>query len=262
LKVLFGQDGVLGRLLHDNAPVHQAFEINEAFSHEFLEAVEAGDLDDAQVFGFFQNVQGARLKLRRGHHLQVVLADDFRRGFVQRPVEHRGAPERRDAVRHVGLVVGLGRGVAPGGAAGVVVLQDDAGRFFVQKFDDIEAVVQVGEVGLAGVLARLEHAGFVQGAHQPQAGFDEPAGSQGEVAPHQLVEGRLLVGVFPVAQPAFDDLPAFGVGNLPGALAVHQLLVAEVMVISGGKWSARMVRYMALVVLMVGSPWGSELGAA
>ena len=99
------------------------------------------------------------------------------------------------------------------------MLQDRRGGLLLQVFDDIEAVVQVGQVGLARVLARLDHGRLVDGAGEAVARVQEVAAAQGEVAAHQLVEGRLLAGVFAVAQPHFDDL-ALGVGQLPGAFAV------------------------------------------
>ena len=191
-----------------------------------LQAVEAGDPDDAQVLGLFQDVQGACLEIRRGQHLQVVPGHQFGGGLIQGPVEDRGAPERGDAVRHIGLIVGRGQGVGPGRAAGVIVLEDHRGGLFLETLDDVQAVVQVREVGLARVLAGLDHGRFIDGAGQAVIGVQEMALPQGQVAPHQLIEGRLLAGVLPVAQPHLDDLP-FGVGQFPGALAVDELLVAK-----------------------------------
>ena len=191
-----------------------------------LEAVEAGYFDDPQVLGLFQDVQGAGLEVRGGEDLQVVLRHQFGGGLVQGPVEDRGAPEGGDAVRHIGLVVGRGQGIGPGGAAGVVVLEDHRGGFLLEPLDDIQAVVQVRQVGLARVLAGLDHGRFIDGAGEPVIGVQEVTLPQGQVAPHQFVEGGFLAGVLPVAQPHLDDL-AFGVGQFPGALAVDELLVAE-----------------------------------
>ena len=249
LKSAYLEDGVQGRLLDDEAAVDQGLEFHGAGVHQVLELAEVGDLDDAQVLGLFQDVQGAGLEIRGGHHLQVILGHQFGGGLIQGPVEDRAAPEGGDAVGHVGPVVGLGQGAGPGGAAGVVVLQDGGGGLGLQVLDDIKAVVQVGQVGLAGVLARLDHGRLVNGAGEAVIGVQEVAAAQGEVAAHQFVERRLLAGIFAVAQPHFDDL-ALGVGHLPGAFAVDQLLVAEGDGQVGGKWSAITVRYMALISLI------------
>ena len=185
-----------------------------------------GYFDDPQVLGLFQDIQGAGLEVRGGQDLQVVPGHQFGGGLVQGPVEDRGAPEGGDAVGHIGLVVGRGQGLGPGGAAGVVVLEDHRGGFLLEPLDDIQAVVQVGQVGLARVLAGLDHGRFIDGAGETVIGVQEVTLPQGQVAPHQFVEGGFLAGVLPVAQPHLDDL-AFGVGQFPGALAVDELLVAE-----------------------------------
>ena len=122
------------------------------------------------------------------------------------------------------------------------MLQDRRGGLCLQVLDDIEAVVQVGQVGLARVLARLDHGRFVDGAGEAVIGVEEVAAPQGQVAAHQFVEGRLLAGVFAVAQPHFDDL-ALGVGQLPGAFAVDQLLVAK----GDGHLRGKMVRHHGAV---------------
>jgi hypothetical protein len=77
------------------------------------------------------------------------------------------------------------------------------------------------------VLAFLQHVFLANSAHEAAVGIDEPAISQSEVAPDQLIKSRFLSGVFPVAKPFFYEFAGFGIGKLPGALSILQFLVAK-----------------------------------
>ena len=77
------------------------------------------------------------------------------------------------------------------------------------------------------MFTRLEHFSFGTTAYQTQAGLDKTTLPQGEIAIHQLVEGGFLPGILTITQSLFNQLATFFVGNLPGALAIGEDLLAE-----------------------------------
>jgi len=76
------------------------------------------------------------------------------------------------------------------------------------------------------MLSELEQVPFGERRDEPFARLDEPALAEDEVAVDELVEGRFLAGILAVAQPLLDALAGILVGDLPGALAVDERLVA------------------------------------
>ncbi len=95
--------------------------------------------------------------------------------------------------------------VAPVGcAARVVMLHDRAGRLGVEEPQDVEGVVDVRQVDLAGVLAHLELVLFRDPAHEARIEIEEAHVAEDDVAVDQLVQGRRLVGVLAVADAPLD----------------------------------------------------------
>ena len=174
-----------------------------------------------------EDLDGALLVLRRGDHLDVALADQFGGGLVHRPVADHRAAHRGEPVGPVGALVGRRERLRLRHAAGVVVLQDRDARALHQELENVQPVVHVGQVDLAGMLSELEQVRFGERRDQPSARLDEPALAEDEVAVDELVEGRFLAGILAVAQPLLDALAGVLVGDLPGALAVDERLVAE-----------------------------------
>jgi len=113
------------------------------------------------------------------------------------------------------------------GPAGVVVLEDDRSGLPHEEFQNIEAVVQVGEVDLSRMLSLLEHVLFPDGTDQSPVGLDEAALPQFQVSAHQLVQRRFLSRILSVSQTLFDEFPRFLVGEFPASLAIRKVLVPE-----------------------------------
>ena len=128
-QVCRGADGVDRRLLDDDAAVNQALEIDEAEFFKIGQTIDGGHFDHPQVLAFFQYLQGAFLKIRGADHLQVICGQEFGRIPVAGSTHDHSPTKGGDAVAAVGPVVGIGQALAIGGAAGVVVLEDDRRRF-------------------------------------------------------------------------------------------------------------------------------------
>ncbi len=108
------------------------------------------------------------------------------------------------------------------------MLHDGARRLHIEEPEDVERVVDIGQVDLAGVLPDLELVLLGHLAHQPRIEVEEAHVAQRYVAVYQLVERRRLVGVIAVAQ-ALHDLRLFArVVNGPHFLAVGEGLPAHV----------------------------------
>jgi len=191
------------------------------------QSIDPSHLDDAKVRPAFEQLERALFEVRGCHHLEVVFRNERRRFPVHRAIEHQAAAEGGNAVGAIGTVIGLEQTPAVGRAAGVVVLENDRRRLGHQILENIEAIVQVGEIDFAGVLPLLEHVRLFNGTHQPIVGIDEPTATQGKIPADQLIEGRLLARVLTVAQPLFNEFPRFVVGEFPGSLAIDQFLVPE-----------------------------------
>jgi len=186
------------RPLRHQTAVDQRFEIDHALRHVGGQARHVVDAHDAQVLLGREQLHHARTELRRDHHFGVVLGDQPGRLQIDLAVERDAAAERGQAVGLVGAEIGLGQRAAAGDAARVVVLHDDGARGVVEVAQDVERVVGVGQVGFAGMLARLQQLGIGGQIAARREGRDL---AQREVAVHELVEGRLLAGIFTVAQP-------------------------------------------------------------
>jgi hypothetical protein len=98
-----------------------------------LGATAGGHDQHAQVL--LGGEDGARVggDLRGDDHLGELAGDGFGRRFVDGAVEGDDAAEGRGRVGLEGLSVGLQRRRRDGDAAGVGVLDDDAGRHVVSK---------------------------------------------------------------------------------------------------------------------------------
>jgi len=101
------------------------------------------------------------------------------------------------------------------------VLEDDGGRALGEVLQDVQRVVHVGEIRLAGMLAGLEHMRFGGGADEPFAGTAKGHAAKGQAAGDGLVEGGRLIRVLAVAQAL--DLTVDG----PGPLGKGELGLAK-----------------------------------
>ena len=101
------------------------------------------------------------------------------------------------------------------------MLQNDGRRAVCKILKDIGPVIHVRQIGLAGVLARLNHLLFGQGRNNavPRTPPLEAAASDGTF--FQGIEGRGLIGVFPVAQALFLAV------QRPHALLEHEFFIAK-----------------------------------
>ena len=185
------------RGLRDEAAVDERLEVDDALRDEVGEARHVADAEDAQVLLRREDVHHARQEVRRDDDLGVVLDDELRRLQVAVAVERDRAAERGEAVGPVRAEVGVGERGARRDAARVVVLDDDGARPVHQVAQDVERIVGVRHVRLAGVLARLQklrHGGEIA----PR--LDELDVAKDEVAVDEAVERGLLAGVLAVAE--------------------------------------------------------------
>ncbi len=219
-------DGVDRRLLGDDAAVNQALEVHIAEFFKLGQAVDAADLDDPQVLAFLEDLKTALFKGGGADHLQIVLRQQGGGVVVAGAAHDHGPAEGGDTVAAVGAVKGVGQGVAVGRAAGVVVLEDDGCRTIHEILEDIEAVVDVGEVDLAGMLAHLAHILDLDPGDQTVAGLDKGAFAQSQIAVDQLIEGGLLIRVLAIAHAPLVNGTVL-LFDSPGPLAIDQPLVAK-----------------------------------
>ena len=101
------------------------------------------------------------------------------------------------------------------------MLEDDGRGALAEVLQDIGTVVHVGEVGLAGMLAGLDHLGLGHGRHDALTGTTPAQAAAGDAAFTQFVQGSGLVGVFAVAQAFFLVVQG------PDALVVHKFFVTQ-----------------------------------
>ena len=85
------------------------------------------------------------------------------------------------------------------------MFENDCGRFVHQILEDIQAIVDVGEVDFSRMLANLQHIFNSDGRNQTVTWFNILAVAQGEVAVDQLIECRFLIGILPVTDTSFID---------------------------------------------------------
>ena len=153
---------VLKGKLGDNTAVCQGFQIQKRKFAQPLEVKQAGDLQDSQVFLFFQSCQCLGGKLGRGHDLKVQAADKLRAFQVKRPVDNNCAPKGGNTVGVKGLTQDRQQRILlPGRSARIIVLENHCRRFGCQVLQDIDAVINIGQVDFARVFARLQHVFFV-----------------------------------------------------------------------------------------------------
>ena len=122
-----------------------------------------------------QDIKGTVLKFGGADNLEVVVPDQVCRLLVTGAVEDKCTTESGNAVSTVGLVVGISQGRSVCCTARVVMLEDDCCRTVHQVLDDVEAVIHVGQVDLARMLAHLQHVINGYGRNQAAAGPDETA---------------------------------------------------------------------------------------
>ncbi len=130
---------------------------------------------------------------------ELARADGLGGGAVQRLIHRDDAAEGGLRVRGEGPLVGLQQGRADGHAAGVGVLDDDAGRPLVELLDALQGRVRVADVVVGELLA-----------------LDLGGGGHTGLSPIRLlasldIEGGRLVGVLAVAHAlAFAELEVEG----------------------------------------------------
>ena len=101
------------------------------------------------------------------------------------------------------------------------MLENEGRRLGGQILEDVQGIVHVGQVGLARMLARLEHVLLGQGRDQSLSRADELHAAHLQTSLGQLVERGRLVRVLAVAQPLGLAV------DFPGALSENQFLVAQ-----------------------------------
>ena len=221
-EVGIGEDAVHERFLHHDAAVGQALDVQEGGLRQLVQAAQAGQFHDAQVLAALEDLHGAFFIGRSGHHFEIAGGHHLGGLTGEGAVDHHRAAESGDAVAPEGLVQGSGHAaVVPGSAAGVVVLEDDGRGALAEVLQDVGAVVHVGEVGLAGVFAGLDHLGFGHGRNDALTGATPAQAAAGDATFTQFIQGSGLVGVFAVAQTFFLVVQG------PDALVVHKLFVTQ-----------------------------------
>ena len=101
------------------------------------------------------------------------------------------------------------------------MLHDGRGRAAREVLQDVGGVVHVGQIGLAGVFARLQHLALGQGRDHALPRSAPGPVRQGIASLAQFVQGGGLIRVFTVAQAA--HLAA----HVPDALGVGEDRVAQ-----------------------------------
>ena len=93
--------------------------------------------------------------------------------------------------------------------------------------NNIQSVVKVGQICLAGMLAGLDHVLFRDAAYKGVTRLNELTVSKQKVPIDHLIEGGLLLGILSIAEPFFDQLAGLVVGYLPCPLFINQGLITE-----------------------------------
>ena len=177
--------------------MREALEVHHRLRDEVGKAVHVADAEHAQVLLRGEEVHHAGCELGGHDHLGVVLHDELRRLHVACAVEGNRAAERGEAVGLVRAEVRLGERVRLRHAARVVVLHDHGAGLGREVAEDVERVVGVRHVRLAGVLAALEELGH---GRQVAPGLDRLDVAEHDVAVHELVERGFLTGVLAIAE--------------------------------------------------------------
>lgn len=189
------------RPLDDDTAIDQRLEVDELSADELRKPLHIADAADTQIFLPGEQLHYARLELGGHDYFGVVFADQTCRGEVAGPIEGNGASEGGDAVGQICAFVGFCESLAEGTSAGVIVLDYDGAWSFGQIAQDVQGVVNIGNVGLAGVFSGLEQF-HVRG--QIAAGLNGFDLSQDKIAVYELVHGSLLTWIFAITQTLVD----------------------------------------------------------
>ena len=108
------------------------------------------------------------------------------------------------------------------------MLQDGAGRHLVEEPQDVEGIIDIGNVGFPRVFSHLEHVFLSDLAREASVKIEKPHIAENDVAVYQLINGRGLVRVFAVAQAPFNIAFLVGVEDVPDLLLVKQYLATHV----------------------------------
>ena len=172
-----------------------------AFVPGAVAAGRQGDFHQAHIGLGFENLQRLGREIGRHQHFDKLFDDQRGGSAIQRAVECDDAAEGAGRVGLEGFGIRLGGVFAHGHAAGVGVLDDDAGRR-VELLDAFPGRIGVGNVVVAQLFAL-----------QLLAGHDA-AGRRVQVT----VQRSVLVGVFSVAQVLHLDKHAVALRREQGAL--------------------------------------------
>ncbi len=107
------------------------------------------------------------------------------------------------------------------------MFHDSRRRPVHQVFENVQRIVQVSEIGLTGMLARLDHLLLSDAADQPFPRLDESHARKFKVSFHQLIHGGLLVRVLSVPEPLFDQFTGRFICQFPRPFSVGQRPAAE-----------------------------------
>jgi len=179
-------------------------------------------LQDAQILFLLELRKCICIELRGGNHFKVDGIDELGCRQIKFAVHDHSPAKGSDAVCLKGPLQGHGHAfICPGGTTGIVVLEDQGGRLGRQVLQNIEGIVHVGQVGLARVLACLEHVFLGQGGNKALSCTDELDAADFQTAFGQFVQCSGLIRVLSVAE-------ALGLAvDFPGALFESQFLVAQ-----------------------------------
>ena len=185
------------RGLGDDAAVDEGLEIDNVFSDEFGKALHVPDAEDAEILLRREQIHHAGLEIGSDHDFGVILDDEFSRFDVAFAIERDRASEGGEAIGLVGAEIRLGQSRTGGYAARIVVLYDDRAWLIHQIAQDVERVVGIGDVRLAGMLAGLEKLGD---GREVAARLYHLDVAENEIAVHELVKRGLLTGILAVSE--------------------------------------------------------------
>ena len=156
-------------------------------------------LHDAQILAALQDFDNTLLEGGCSHNLEVVCGHKFCCLASEGSVDNNSTAKGSDAIAPEGLFKGgCNALVGPGCSAGIVVFDDECSGLVCQVLQNVGSVVHVREVGLAGMLACLDHLLFAQARDNAVLRTAPGDAAKGELAFCQLVEGSGLVRVFAI----------------------------------------------------------------
>ena len=124
-------------ILHDQAS-HQFFQVQPIACG----SSEGTDVQEPKIFFPLQVGQGVLGVAGCDHHLDKGRGDFLGRRDVHRPIQCDHTSERRHRIGLAGPHVGFARVRSEGDAAGVIVLDDDRGRF-LELLDQLQRGIRV-----------------------------------------------------------------------------------------------------------------------